>query len=98
LNNQLFDNKNAILRLELRNRKDLEAYEALRKDYNTLLLKVKNQDGRVAREVEIVEKIREVQVQMPNDDLKQEVKYWKLKYEEINPKMQKIKMEKEISD
>lgn len=37
-------------------------------------------------------------MQVPNDDLKEEVKYWKMKFEEINPKMQKIKMEKEISD
>ena len=92
LNNQLFDNKNAILRLELRNKKDLEAYEALRRDYNALLLKAKNNDGRVSKEVEVVEKIREVQVPIPNDDLKEEARYWKVKYEEISPKIQKIKM------
>jgi len=63
-----------------------------------LLLKLRSQDSRSMREVEVVEKVKEVPVYLPNDDLKGEVEYWKQKYEDVNPKLLKLRMEKETAD
>ena len=38
--------------------------------------------------------MKEVPIYVDNEDLKGEVKYWKNKYEEVNPKWLKMKMEK----
>ena len=55
-------------------------------------------ENRCVKEVEVVEKIKEVPVAVPNDDLKEEIGYWKNKYEEICPRMQRLKIEKEGVD
>lgn len=87
-------------RLEIRNRKDGEAERELRREYNLLLQKLKERDrgGKPAPEVQVIERIKEVRVDVVDSALPLEVARWRQKYEEANQLYLKTRNEKEAVD
>jgi hypothetical protein len=69
----------------VRNKKDSEAERELRREYNILLQKLKERGSeRSPPEVQVVERVKEVRVDVIDTSLNIEVARWRQKYEETN--------------
>ena len=97
LNNQIFVLKNTVLRLEMRNHKDLQGEKELRREYNLLVGKLRQGEPQVIKKVEVIEKIKEIPVEIENNQLwEKQIAYWKTKNNEMMIQLQKTRTDKEV--